>query len=1346
MGRGCFTTHNIINLKINKNKVQALFHILLSLILILSIIQIIPDEIKVIGKASASSTWTQDNWSKPNSYISYEGLNIINNTGDLKLHYGEIIYVLDKNNHRIVKTMLDGGIWKTYGTYGFGTGNFNSPMGFYYDSSSEYFYISDSANHRIIKTKWGSKNWTTYGTRGSGVGNFLTPMGIHFDSSSGFIYVADRNNCRIVKTMINGSGWTTYGSFGLGTGNFWYPSDLYYDNTSGFIYVSDSSNERIVKTKIDGSGWITYGTYGNGTGQFYGPGSITYDNTTGYIYASDWGNDRLVKTLIDGSGWTTYGSQGSGTGQFYYPWGIHYDKKTGNIYVADSGNGRIVRTTIYGSGWKAYGSQGSGTGQFKDPIDIALVGNRYCADGFLKSKKFDMNGSAELLTIKWTAVTPKHTSVKIQIRTAENKSALNLKSFVGPNGSANRFYNRSGSKVWLGHSGDGWVQYKAILSTDAPQKTPILKDVTIEYNLLPNRPRIISPDDNHQTNDNRIAYTWEHVDIDSSGQAGYQWQMDDNKEFESVNYDSKKISSALSLYKPINPIADGIWYWRVKTKDTDNGWSTFSKPRKILIDTQKPTSEITVPKNDTYCNDLNYISGIATDPDICSGINKTEIAIKRLEDDKYWNSDYWVIEESWNLVIGHECWWYNTSNVALTSGSTYIIKSRSWDNVTNVEIPSEGIIFGFDTEDPVSNIEFPLDNSSYNKVSTISGTSMDFGGSGLNHVEIAIKKISNSKYWDGDSWEKERSWLNAKGTNIWTYNARKVPWASGKEYLILSRATDIVDNIETPTDGNMFLYDADKPSSIIEFPKDNSYLNQVESIYGNATDIGGSCIEKVEISIIRINNGQYWSGKSWDLEKQWLTAEGTDEWTFNSSEVEWVSDKYYTVSSRVTDNAENIESSWRSVSFMFDNTPPGQSFTINGDSEFTNNSNVELSLDFWDSGSGVVEMSFKNDEEDWTLWESINFSKSFNLTSGNGAKYVSFRVKDRVGNIGKPISKPIILDTTPPDGSVLINNGDMFTNNNIVTLSLSGIDDFSNINGMSFSSDMLFWSYWEPFNPQKNFSFSSGDGKKIVYYRVRDGAGNAGIFSDIIFLDSTPPHSLSITIYNGASETKSTKISLNLTAIDDLSGVGQMSFCTQGEQWSSWEEFKETMPYELSPGNGQKIILFRVRDNAGNVAIPISGVINLNIETPEQDGKEKGTVSYFYLWVLLIIIIIIIILFAVLISRRKRKLKQEAEAKTVGELGVLPAKPVEVLVSMPTTDKLTPVSKPPELPLATGTVAHVAAKQLTTKSDESQHLPQIKPAPQLPPALQQNQQPTQIQMPGLTPEQQEKKQDDDEGN
>jgi hypothetical protein len=538
-------------------------------------------------------------------------------------------------------------------------------------------------------------------------------------------------------------------------------------------------------------------------------------------------------------------------------------------------------------------------------------------------------------------------------------------------------------------------------------------------------------------------------------------------------------------------------------------------------------------------------------------------------------------------------------------GTSYnsIIDGRWYWKVRTKDLDGDWGLFSdpwklsIDTVAPNSIIKMPQNNGCYKDMDEIYGTAVDVSnGTGIKNVEISIKKLSDDSFWTGSVWSLTQTWLPAVGSASWSYYSDKVSWSSGVQYKVWSRAIDKAKNYEKIGDKKLFVLDFDKPVSVINSPKHNSWLNQLDIINGSAWD-KGSGIKQVDLAIIRVDDDNYWQGDCWNITEQWHTASGNNSWWYNSTDVSWSAGDQYNVRSRATDNLLNIERSGSGKLFMYDDVPPEDLvIEINQDDEFTRKTNVVLSLDAIDIHSWVTEMAFSTDNNTWSAWESFEYSRSIELPPGDGIKNVWFKVKDYVDNIAIPVQDSIILDSTPPESlSIVINDDDNFTNSISVNLELAAVDLVSGLDAISFSFDTKTWTDWEPFNITKDLNLTIGDGEKTVYFKVRDRAGNiADHVLDTIILDTTPPHSLSIIINDDEYKTNSSSVTLELYAIDDTSGVAQMMFSTDSVTWTAWESFSTERAFTLPTIDGEKTVYFNVNDHAENIASPVFDIIVLN--------------------------------------------------------------------------------------------------------------------------------------------------------
>ncbi len=93
-----------------------------------------------------------------------------------------------------------------------------------------------------------------------------------------------------------------------------------------------------------------------------------------------------------------------------------------------------------------------------------------------------------------------------------------------------------------------------------------------------------------------------------------------------------------------------------------------------------------------------------------------------------------------------------------------------------------------------------------------------------------------------------------------------------------------------------------------------------------------------------------------------------------------------------------------------------------------------------------------------------------------------------------PVTTTIIpTDSTPPTGTISINNGIAVTHSFNVILTLSALDNGKELNKngfMSFSNDAITWSDPEPYTTAKLWTLAPGEGIQTVYCQFRDADGN----------------------------------------------------------------------------------------------------------------------------------------------------------------------------------------------------------------------------------------------------------------
>jgi hypothetical protein len=160
--------------------------------------------------------------------------------------------------------------------------------------------------------------------------------------------------------------------------------------------------------------------------------------------------------------------------------------------------------------------------------------------------------------------------------------------------------------------------------------------------------------------------------------------------------------------------------------------------------------------------------------------------------------------------------------------------------------------------------------------------------------------------------------------------------------------------------------------------------------------------------------------------------------------------------------------------------------------------------------------------------------KHTGLTNGTAYGY-RLCAADSAGNVavGSTLSARPAPETTPPTGTVKINNGTTLTGADSVTLNLVA-SDLSGVTQMCVSNSRTTCTTWEAYSQSKVWTLATKSGATNVYVWFEDVFGNRSTMpvSASITVDSTPPTGVSLTV-TGATK------SINLTwpAASDPSGT-----------------------------------------------------------------------------------------------------------------------------------------------------------------------------------------------------------------
>ena len=230
---------------------------------------------------------------------------------------------------------------------------------------------------------------------------------------------------------------------------------------------------------------------------------------------------------------------------------------------------------------------------------------------------------------------------------------------------------------------------------------------------------------------------------------------------------------------------------------------------------------------------------------------------------------------------------------------------------------------------------------------------------------------------------------------------------------------------------------------------------------------------------------------------------GWSSWLPYAQEVQWTlssGDGRKTVYAECR-NADGQTSEEVSDSVILD-TSHGTKISIeidNGD-DWTNSRDVKLGLYCF----AADKCRYRNENDDWSAWESYTTKKYWTLSSGEGDKTVHYNCKDANGNDLGSESAEIYYskkEPVPPSSlSIKINNGASHTSSREVTLKLSA----KNADACRYKNSADVWTSYEDYTTSRQWTLSAGDGNKKVYYQCKNDYGREETHATI-YLDTEGP-------------------------------------------------------------------------------------------------------------------------------------------------------------------------------------------------------------------------------------------------
>lgn len=298
---------------------------------------------------------------------------------------------------------------------------------------------------------------------------------------------------------------------------------------------------------------------------------------------------------------------------------------------------------------------------------------------------------------------------------------------------------------------------------------------------------------------------------------------------------------------------------------------------------------------------------------------------------------------------------------------------------------------------------------------------------------------------------------------------------------------------------------------------------------------------------------------------------------------------------------------------------------------------LELGISATDSLSGVEDMRFSCNGQDWSIPEAYATSRFFDLGAESAAgcqvdydlsSTLFLQVSDKAGSWSAAKGVQYSYDTQGPEITRLELWGQhALTNDPLFTLRISASDNLSEVVGYRFSCDDVNFGSVEALEDADNelifvdlantpdTGCEGLEGDISIYVQAQDEAGNFSESESVeVHLDTTPPEALSLVINSGDEATNSIFLDLSLSA-SDLNGVNDMVFSCNQTHWS------QEMPYSSEHqlilgmsgggcdmgGSGVLTVYAKFMDAAGNWSEPISESIVYDVDPPTTSIVLHGS-------------------------------------------------------------------------------------------------------------------------------------------
>jgi len=147
------------------------------------------------------------------------------------------------------------------------------------------------------------------------------------------------------------------------------------------------------------------------------------------------------------------------------------------------------------------------------------------------------------------------------------------------------------------------LMWNATMTTDSEDVSPYIERVIIEYDLFSD-PEPNSPSSSEWQGTATPTLEWNFTDPDTGdGQSAYLVELFEDGNVDEAMYNSSWVNSSQWKHRLTENLSDGVYHWRVVTKDDFHVRSNFSQLKKIMIDITRPNGSIVIEEGALSVNE-----------------------------------------------------------------------------------------------------------------------------------------------------------------------------------------------------------------------------------------------------------------------------------------------------------------------------------------------------------------------------------------------------------------------------------------------------------------------------------------------------------------------------------------------------------------------------------------------------------------------------------------------------------------------------------------------------------------------------------------------------------------------